>query len=239
LKSTVLVVCLSLAASPALAATRSKPILAAADKKAVETKAASKPEATTDEEEGEQKATLKLPDDPSGKLYEKFVPKRGFFISSDLGMMWVFNGAIKKVSNTAPYLGINIGYDIASWFSLYVHVGRGFGSNSARTANEGTIENWAFTNFLAGPMFWIMVWERLAIEIRAQGGIALMDPVPFDPTIDQVQFSPVQPVVGGGLSLKYLTLLTDFTLGLDVTFNYIIPVQIPALALSFSARYTF
>ena len=195
--------------------------------------------ATDDEEE--EKVKPKPVEDPSGRLYQRFEMQRGFFIGSDLGVFMTFGGAAKAVSNAQPYVGINIGYDFTSWFSWQLHAGRGFAADAARTANEDTrgLRDFSFTNFMTGPVVWIRVWERLAIEVKLQGGVAILDPIPLDPTIDGVSVSGVEPIVGGGLALKYLTLLTDFTLGLDLTFNYIIGINLPTLAISPTVRYTF
>jgi hypothetical protein len=208
--------------------------------------AATTPSAATadnDEEDDAQKS--KQLEDPSGKLYQKFEMERGFFIGSDLGVFMTFGGAAKAVSNAQPYVGINIGYDFNSWFSWQLHAGRGFAADAARTANESNgpngprITDFAFTNFTTGPIVWIRVWERLAIELKVQGGVAILDPIPVDPTIDGISVSGVEPVLGGGVALKYLTLLTDFTLGLDVTFNYIIGINLPSLNIAPTVRYTF
>lgn len=198
--------------------------------------------ATESDDEEDEKEKPKPVEDPSGRLYQKFEMQRGFFIGSDLGVFMTFGGAARGVSNAQPYVGINIGYDFTSWFSWQLHAGRGFAADAARTANEDTrgLRDFSFTNFMTGPVVWIRVWERLAIELKLQGGVAILDPIPLDPAIDAgVSVSGVEPVLGGGVALKYLTLLTDFTLGLDVTFNYIIGVNLPTLAISPTVRYTF
>jgi len=187
--------------------------------------------------------TPQLPPDPSGKLYQKFEMQRGFYISSDVGVMLVFNGAASVTSTAEPYIGLNIGYDFNRWLSWQIHAGRGFAASAARTSNEDArIRDFSFTNVMSGPIVWLRVWERLAIELKAQAGISIFDPVPVESSQDSVSnlaLSVVQPIVGGGIALKYLTLLTDFTLGLEVTFNYIIPTAIPMIAISPTVRYTF
>jgi len=197
--------------------------------------------ATAGDDEEEDTAKPKPLEDPSGKLYQKYQMQRGFFIASDLGVFMTFGGAAKGVSNAQPYVGLNVGYDFTSWFSWQIHAGRGFAADAARTANEDTrgLRDFSFTNFMTGPVVWIRVWERLAIELKLQGGISILDPIPLDPTVDGVSVSGVEPILGGGLALKYLTLLTDFTLGLDLTFNYIIGINLPTLAISPTVRYTF
>ncbi len=201
--------------------------------------AAPPPPGPSKEDEDEDEKTAEP--DPSGKLYQKFEMQRGFYIGSDLGIFLAFGGASKSVSNVQPYVGINIGYDFTSWFSWQVHVGRGFVADGARSANEDSrgLRDFAFTNVMTGPIVWIRVWERLAIELKVQGGLAIMDPIPLDPQVDGKSVGGVEPVIGGGIALKYLTLLTDFTLGLDVTFNYIIPAAIPSLSIAPTVRYTF
>lgn len=210
-------------------------------------KSAAKPAAPAEEkeeeeeEESKEKPQAELAADPSGKLYEKFEMSRGFFISSDIGLVWAFGGAERAVSNTQAYVGLNIGYDFTSWFSWQIHAGRGFAASSPRSANQiNRIRDFGWTNILTGPLAWIRVWERLAIEVKLLGGIAIMDPVPLEVQTDGVALSVVAPTVGGGLGLKYMTLLTDFTIGFEATFNYMIGPNVPALNISpLVARYTF
>jgi hypothetical protein len=93
---------------------------------------------------------------------------------------------------------------------------------------------------LTGPVFFIKVWERLGLEVKLHGGIAVLDPVPLEVNVDGIQLSTVAPTVGGGIALKYATLLTNFMLGLEITFNYMLLVNVPALNVSpLVARYTF
>jgi hypothetical protein len=205
----------------------------------------SAPEASDKEEEEEEEkpsaGTAELPADPTGKLYEKFEVDRGFFISADIGLVWAFGGAERSISNTQAYVGLNIGYDFSKWFSWQVHAGRGFAASSPRSSNQiDRIRDFGWTNVLTGPVVWILIWERLAIELKAQGGIAIMDPVPLEAAVDGIALSVVAPTVGGGLGLKYMTLLTDMTIGLEVTFNYMIGPNVPALNVApLAVRYTF
>jgi hypothetical protein len=194
-----------------------------------------------DDDEEDEKAKAELPPDPTGKLYGTFVVTRGFFISTDIGLAWTFGGAERAISNTQPYVGINIGYDFTSWFSWQIHGGRGFNANSPLTPNQASrIRDFAWTNVQTGPVAWIKVWERLAIEVKLLGGIALLDPVPIEQATDGITVNVVNPVVGGGIGLKYFTLLTNFTLGFEAAFNYIIGVNVPALNVSpLVIRYTF
>lgn len=195
-----------------------------------------------DDEDSSKKPVAAVVEDPSDRLYDKFELQRGLYVSSDLGFFMVFGGANKAVSNLQPYVGLNLGYDINHWFSWQIHAGRGFAASSPRSAaqdQQNRIRDFSFTNILTGPIVWIMLMERLALEIKAQGGVAILDPVPLEAAIDGVAVNGVVPVVGGGVSLKYLTLLTDFTLGLDFTFNYLLSVNIPALQITPSIRYTF
>jgi hypothetical protein len=197
--------------------------------------------AAAQDDDEDDKAQATLPADPSGKLYEKFELHRGFFISTDIGLMWAFGGAERAVSNTQPYVGLNMGYDINSWFSWQVHAGRGFNANSPLTPNQvNGIRDFAWTNLETGPLVWIRVWERLAIEVKLLGGVTFLDPVPVDEGVDGLRVSMVNPVIGAGLGLKYFTLLTSCTLGFEATFQYLVGANIPALNVSpLIIRYTF
>ena len=195
-----------------------------------------------DDEEEQPGAAPTVVEDPSDRLYDKYELQRGFYIASDLGFFMVFGGANKAVSNLQPYVGINVGYDILRWFSWQVHAGRGFAASSPRSANQdqqNRIRDFSVTNVLTGPVVWILVLERLAIELKLHGGISILDPIPLEAAIDGVAVPGVVGVVGGGAALKYLTLLTDFTLGLDFTFNYLLSVNVPSLQISPTVRYTF
>ena len=80
----------------------------------------------------------------------------------------------------------------------------------------------------------------LAAGRKAHGGIAILDPVPFEVQTDGIALSVVAPTVGGGIGLKYMTLLTDFTIGFEATFNYMIGPNVPALNIApLVVRYTF
>jgi len=197
--------------------------------------------APEEEDEDDIKAKATLPADPTGKLYETFEVHRGFFISTDVGLAWAFGGAERGYSNTQPYVGVNIGYDFTSWFSWQVHVGRGFNANQPLTANQAArIRDFAWTDIQTGPVVWIKVWDRLAIELKVVGGISLLDPVPIEPDVDGRIVNAVNPSIGGGVGLKYFTLLTNVVLGFEATFSYLIGVNVPVLSVSpLVIRYTF
>lgn len=208
------------------------------------TKSSSAPKAADDEDEDEAKkpAATATTESDEDRLYGKFELQRGLYVTSDLGLFMVFGGANKAVSNLQPYIGLSLGYDINQWFSWQIHAGRGFAASSPRSAaqdQQNRIRDFSFTNVLTGPVVWLMVMERLAIELKAHGGVSILDPIPLEAAIDGVQVPGVVAVVGGGVALKYLTLLTDFTLGLDITFNYLLAANIPSLAITPSVRYTF
>lgn len=204
--------------------------------------AAAPPAQAEADEEEEAPAAVKeeLPSDPSGKLYENFAMSRGFFISSDVGMVWAFGSATRVISNTQVYVGLNIGYDINQWFSWQVHVGRGFSAAAPRSPNQiGRIEDFGWTNLQTGPVLSFLIWERLAFELKALGGVALLDTAPLD-AADGVTMGTVAANVGGGLGLKYLTLLTDVTIGFEAQFGFIIGPNIPVLSVApLVVRYTF
>ncbi len=194
-----------------------------------------------EDEEGAKKEAL--PADPSGKLYEKFQVQRGFFLSTEIGLVWTFADPERGFSNTQPYVGLNIGYDFNSWFSWQIHGGRGFNANAPRTeAQWNRIRDFAWTAVETGPVVWLKVWERLAIELKALGGIAILDPVPVEPDLepDGRRVNLINPAVGFGIGLKYFTLLTNFTLGFEATGHFLIGLNMPSLNVSpLIIRYTF
>jgi hypothetical protein len=196
--------------------------------------------APEEEDDDEQKAKATLPADPTGKLYEKFEVHRGFFISSDVGLVWAFSGAERSYSNTQAYVGVNVGYDFTSWFSWQIRAGRGFNANNPYSPDKNAVRDFAWTDVQTGPVVWIKVWDRLAIEVKVLGGVSILDPVPIDPIIDNRVVNVFNPSVGGGVGLKYFTLLTNVVLGFEATFNFMIGANVPVLNVSpLVIRYTF
>jgi hypothetical protein len=57
--------------------------------------------------------------------------------------------------------------------------------------------------------------------------------------LDNKRSSTFDPHLSGGVDLKYLTLLTDFSAGLSLTGYYILGANIPAASAAFVLRYTF
>lgn len=181
-----------------------------------------------------------------GRLVEKIEMQRGFYVSSDVGFFLTLAG-YRGYSNLQPYIGFNVGYDLTRWLSMQVAVGNGFNSGNGPSAedspirdgnpNLSAINNFSATNVGVLAVGNIVPLERMALEFKLGGGVSRLAPLPR--SLDPDKESGWYGHVAGGIAVKYLTLLTDFTAGLDITFYYILPAGIPGLAISPTVRYTF
>jgi hypothetical protein len=70
------------------------------------------------------------------------------------------------------------------------------------------------------------VLDRVALEARVFAGGALFAPAPSP------KESMMAGDVGGGLGIKYMTLLPGFIIGSDVNFYMTFPEIVPALSFS-------
>ena len=196
---------------------------------------------------------------------ENFEMERGLYLSGNLGVFLTFAG-VRANSNIQPYESINFGYDLNDMFSLEFSVSFGHSSSNARLQTEGTasadcgggldaevpdtpIYDQRLNGGLGGcssyPDFTLSMGQlsfiasihlddRIALEVKAGGGGTFGTPRPGSSSQGSIGGN-----VGGGLGIRYLTLLTDFTVGVEATFTYHFPWGIPALAVSPVVRYTF
>jgi hypothetical protein len=88
-------------------------------------------------------------------------------------------------------------------------------------------------------VFAIRPTDRFAIEPKIGGGLTLMTPQVTDPEDPTQKLSPRVPHVSTGIELKYLTLLTDFTVGAGVHLFYLVGPDVVSLAEMLTVRYTF
>lgn len=173
-----------------------------------------------------------------------FELQRGFYLSSDLGVFMTFGGT-QSHSNAQPFLSVKAGFDIGDDLSVQVALSAGYSSGNPISENDlpgaGGREVAAFGLFNAGAelVAAIRPRERLAIEPKIGGGLTVLSPVPTDPSNIDASVGPTHPHISGGVDLKYLTLLTDFTAGVSLTGYFIVGPNIRAGAAAFDVRYTF
>ena len=187
-----------------------------------------------------------------GRLVTKVEMQRGFYVSSDIGFFLTLAG-YRGHSNLQPYIGLNIGHDLTRWLSLQLAVGNGFNSGNGPSSKDNPVSNgnpnfeainhFSATNIGLQVVGNIVPLERMALEFKAGGGVTRLAPLPRSLKDKNDETGNTESGwyghVAGGLSIKYLTLLTDFTVGLDLTFYYTLRAGIPSLSISPTVRYTF
>lgn len=173
---------------------------------------------------------------------EGFEYSRGFYTESDLGLFLRFGGwADEKsgtqvvsarsrqvtASNLQPYIGFSVGYDVLDFLSLQLSYGTGYVANAApRQGEPESPLDHSITLVNLAVVGNILVLDRVALEARMFGGGALFSPAPTP------KDSMFGGDVGGGLGIKYMTLLPGFIIGADVNFFLTFPEIVPALAFS-------
>jgi len=173
---------------------------------------------------------------------EGFEYSRGFYTESDLGFFLRFGGWADQKQGTSvvssrtsavvarnlqPYIGFSVGYDVLDFLSLQLMYGTGYVSNAAPREGQAdspmdhsiTLVNLAIVgNFL--------VFDRVALEARIFGGGAIFYPPPVP---DASMFAGD---AGGGIGIKYMTLLPGFIIGADVNGLVTFPEIVPAITFS-------
>ncbi len=179
-----------------------------------------------------------------GKLVAEVKVQRGFYIATDIGFFLTFAGE-RGHSNLQPYIGFNLGYDFNKWLSLQLSVANGFDSNNAvgpqddKNKFSNGIPSCQLTNLGLQLVGMFMPHERVGLELKLGGGTTRISPLPRSLRKDPNQESGWQGHIAAGFGVKYITLLTDFTAGLDISFYLVLPAKIPALAITPTVRYTF
>ena len=185
-----------------------------------------------------------------------FVFRRGLYTASDLGAFLRFGGytydeqtlclrcKARTTSDLAPFIGLAVGYDVSSWLGLQLSFGSGYVAGAAPVQGNGTDHldgtyplDHAITMINVASVFSWYFWDRLALQGKLFGGLALLTP---EPIIDQggTAFDG-----GAGIGLQYATLLTDVIVGVDVNFYYVYHpaarVSIPGLSIAPVIKYVF
>lgn len=162
-------------------------------------------------------------------------------------------------SSAQPFVGFAVGKDLNESFGLQVLLGTGFVKGGAvgtvaepqmpGTPIESNLlppEDYSLT-YITPQITYLLVLEqfRLGLELKIGGGLVIAsngikvsqmteDMKPADLPSASLDFN-----VSGGVSLKYLTLLTGFVVGVDIAGGYVVGGQIPYMHISPAVKYIF
>lgn len=187
-----------------------------------------------------QKSTVQpLPEIGTDQL-AVFVLQRGIYVTTNLGAFFTFGGK-RGYSNIQPYMAIKAGVDLNNWLSVQLAGATGFSSgNAINNSNQPGvgITSYSMFNLGAEVVGSFRPTERFAIEPVLGGGMTRINPALYS-SIDGKTYSAYTGHINGGVELKYLTLLTDFSAGASLMGYYIFGVNVPAMSIAFTLRYTF
>lgn len=156
-----------------------------------------------------------------------FVFKQGFYTQSDLGGFFRLGGFTPSqncdpgvncepvlTSQTQPYIGLSIGYDLMQWLGVQLSFGTGFVANAAPYSDApNSPRDYGVTMLDVGLVASYYFLDRLAVAIKLMGGGTFLTP---EPDLDE-------PWYGGnalvGLGIRYATLLPDTFVGIDANFH--------------------
>jgi hypothetical protein len=185
-------------------------------------------------------------------------------------------------SNLEPHLGVNVGYDVvhSDAFNLAIALrgAMGFNGGLGRVSDaeyqtytdpsapkagapDPTTKpaNYTVTELGLLVTASIMMTDRVAISVRGDGGLGVLNPDPTKaaatldspcPTaagqtngcnIPGAGGAAFVPVFGAGVGVEYYTLLNDFTVGVLLRFQGVLASDgmIPAASITFPIKYTF
>ncbi|GAB4294902.1 MAG: hypothetical protein Kow0090_09730 [Myxococcota bacterium] len=182
----------------------------------------------------------------------------GFHLELEPGVAMTFGGS-KAVSDAAPYIGADIGYDISPNIAFGINFAYVASVGSARSKDTELVTNYngAFKDYtmLISDVFFeyrLDVAERLAVLFDLVGGATLLAPLnhsEFD--YNGTPLNQADPLGSAGdaastnfnfglqTGVHYYTYMRHVNLGMELGFYYILPTGIPALAVYPSLRYTF
>lgn len=228
------------------------PMGASADEAASSESEQSDSASTASESESGKEPTMQvdeqaLPDIGKDQL-AIFRLQRGAFFSSDLGVFFTLGGQ-RGYSNVEPYIAVHTGYDVSNYISLQLSLATGYSSGNPLSANDNPnnpnlvgrdpVVNYSMFGVSTEIVGAIRPSQRFAIEPKLGGGLTWITPALTDPSNPSKKLPGITPQIVGGVDLKYLTLLTDFTAGLSFTAYYMTVPQIVAVSGGAVVRYTF
>ena len=164
-------------------------------------------------------------------------------------------------SSIQPFVGFTVGKDLTKTFGVQMLLGTGFVKGGAvGTVAEFQMPGTLYENRLLPPedfsltylmpqATYLLLLEQFRLGLRFKGGFGMVlasngiavsqagaatTLKPEDLPTVSMDFS-----VSGGVSIKYLTLLTGFVVGVDVAGGYVLGGKIPYLHFSPAVKYVF
>jgi hypothetical protein len=202
----------------------------------------------------------------------RFDIRRGLHSEGDFGVFLTFGGTntnnpalpSRATSNIQPYVGVMVGYDVLqgdNWnlalggkFALLLNGGAGRVSNAeiadtSPGAPDPTTKSNDFAVYETGLAvhFGYLLTDRLALNVKADGGLAVLDPDPSlaaanydgDP-LDQAGGIGVGGIFGVGLGVEWFTLLNGFSVGATARYVGILADGlISGVSVTFPVKYNF
>lgn len=177
--------------------------------------------------------------------------RRGFFVSTDMGMFMVpFGAQPNGYSDAQAYVQLELGYDIIQQLSVSLSFALGAVANACFDAydpNSGNCgaTNKASENFtlsyyqLAVAYNFYRAFERLDFSVKAVVGYAMAAPSPLEVVNGNLVTQLGGISLGAGLGAEYATNLDHFAIGLDVVARFVIGPNISSLAIFPRVKYTF
>jgi hypothetical protein len=168
--------------------------------------------------------------------------RSGFFTETSMGGFLTVGG-LGSYSSAEAFLGLGLGYDIIPNLSIGVQFRLAPNVDDAYSSTPTLVDKLSipppstFTLIAleAKISYRIPVAERLFIPIRVFGGVTLLTPDPNSGSGGTV----IQPSVGGATGIEWATPFTHFTLGAEVSGDYVLQLGALALAVYPTVKYTF
>ena len=165
-----------------------------------------------------------------------------------------------STSSVQPFVGFTVGKDLTPSLGAQMLIGTGFVAGGA----VGTIDEWWISNSdesqsllppqdysmtffnVQGTYLTVLESLRLGLELKAGGGLVIAsnglvavgdEIIPSDLPTTSTHVN-----VSGGASIKYLTLLTGFVVGVDVSGGFVMVKDrggIPYVSISPALNYVF
>lgn len=209
------------------------------------------------------------------EMRERFPVRRGLYVLGDFGGYFSFGGranepglSSRTVSNFQPYIGLSLGYDLVSTESVNWAAGVrwavGYNAGSARISNADATSAAADPRVAAsletlpadfgihqvgvGTKLGFMALDRLAINVVADGGLAILTP---DPTVPGLAPEGGNSPDGGsagfgvnfgvGVGVEFYTLFPGVAVGLETKFvgTIVSSEFIPGMSITVPLKYNF
>jgi hypothetical protein len=186
--------------------------------------------------------------------------RSGLFFETSMGAFLTVGG-LDSYSSAEAFLGLGVGYDIIPNLSIGVqfrlapNVADCYGTTPTGARNcptgSGTQpapSTFTLINLEAKISYRIPVSERLFIPIRAFGGVTLLTPGPQpactvlsgpSSNCSGIAGTAIDPSVGGAVGIEWATPFNHFTLGAEVSGDYVLQLGALALAVYPTVKYTF